>query len=95
MLSLEGDLDSSETTQRSMERIIRGLGIVPIQSTFIHLLGIRILSVCCVAGSQGQSGSHWTHVQRDGETLCTGEYGSCPGNLGGILAGPSTVPYLL
>lgn len=35
----------------SMDRIIRGLGIVPVQSSFIHLLYNHVLSMCCVEGS--------------------------------------------
>lgn len=93
-------MDSSEAvTQRSMERIIKGLGIVPVQSSFNHLLNScvseRVLCGVQCAVCRGQPGSRWACVQRDGEDLCTGKYGSCPGNLGGHPHRPSTVPFLL
>lgn len=45
---LSRDVDSSETSQRSMSG---GLEIVPLQSSFIHSLNSLILSPCCVDGT--------------------------------------------
>lgn len=48
------------TVQRAprgaMERIMRDWGIVPVQSSFIHLSGSQVLSMCYVEGSVSDVG---------------------------------------
>lgn len=99
VLSLQRDVDSSETTQRIMERIIGGLQIVPVQSSSIHLLNGCVLSMCWVEGSVFAVRASLTltgPVSREREGLCAQiSTGRAQVIWVGILIGPNTMPYLL